>query len=118
MTILQHATEVTWRRPSEIVDRLVRVLERKRCSTGTRRRMSATRVLVVGVGFKRGQNELCNSPGIAVIQSLLRDYDLDVEFADPLVDQEALSYVPRLDTSVDWNKDYLEEFAGILVTVD
>lgn len=120
MPILQHATEVTWRRPSEIVDRLVRVLERKRCATGTRRRMSArnTRVLVVGVAFKKGQNELYNSPGVAVIQSLLRNYELDVEFADPLVDQEALSHVPRLDTSVDWNKDHLEKFAGILVTVD
>ncbi|KAL8726927.1 MAG: hypothetical protein Q9166_006384 [cf. Caloplaca sp. 2 TL-2023] len=120
MPILQHATEVSRRRPFEIVDRLVRVLERKRCATGTGRRMSArnTRVLVVGVGFKRGQTVLYNSPGVAVIQSLLRDYDLDVEFVDPLVGQEALSYVPRLDTSVDWNKDYLEEFEGILVTVD
>jgi nucleotide sugar dehydrogenase len=119
MPILQHATESSWRRPSEIVDRLVRVLGRKRGEMGSRRRMSArkTRVLVVGVAFKRGQNVLYNSPGVAAIQSLLRDH-LDVEFADPLVHQEALSYVPRLDTPVNWNKEHLEDFDGILVTMD
>jgi UDP-N-acetyl-D-mannosaminuronate dehydrogenase len=78
-----------------------------------------TRVLVVGVGFKRGQSQLCNSPGVAVIQSLLRDHKLDVEFADPLVGQEALPYVPKLDTAVGWNKDYLEgRFGGVLVALD
>jgi nucleotide sugar dehydrogenase len=107
MPILRHATEVANRRPAEIADRLVRVLEKK------------TRVLVVGVGFKRGQSQLCNSPGVAVIQSLLRDHKLDVEFADPLVGQEALPYVPKLDTAVGWNKDYLEgRFGGVLVALD
>ncbi|EMF15894.1 nucleotide sugar dehydrogenase [Sphaerulina musiva SO2202] len=120
MPILQHATETSWRRPSEIVDRLMRVLENKRGTTGARRPLSnlKMRVLVVGVGFKRGQSMLHNSPGVAAIQFLLGKYDLDVEFADPLVDQTALAYVPKLNTSVDWNKNSLEEFAGILVTVD
>ena len=120
MPILKHATESSWRRPLEIVNRLVQVLERKRGATGTRRPTSArkTRVLVIGVAFKRGQNGLCNSPGVAAIQFLHRDHHLDVEFADPLVDQEALSYVPRLDTSVNWNKESLEKFDGILVTMD
>jgi UDP-N-acetyl-D-mannosaminuronate dehydrogenase len=107
MPILRHATEVANRRPAEIADRLVRVLERK------------TPVLVVGMGFKRAQSQLCNSPGVAVIQSLLRDHKLNVEFADPLVDQEALPGVPKLDTAVGWNKEHLEgRFAGVLVTLD
>lgn len=120
MPILQHATETSWRRPSEIVGRLMRLLENKRGMTGARRPLSdlKMRVLVVGVGFKRGQSMLHNSPGVAAIQCLLGTYDLDVEFADPLVDQTALAYVPKLNTSVDWNKNSLEEFAGILVTVD
>ncbi|KAK4993559.1 hypothetical protein LTR66_005987 [Elasticomyces elasticus] len=116
MPVLQHATESTWQRPLEIVERLVRVLERKRGATGSRRRMSARniRVLVVGVAFKRGQNVLYYSPGVAAVQSLIRDHDLDVEFADPLVDQVALPYVPRLDTSVNWNKEHLEKFDAYL----
>ncbi|KAK4152718.1 hypothetical protein C8A00DRAFT_16001 [Chaetomidium leptoderma] len=123
MPILKHATESSWRRPFEIVNRLVQVLERKRGgATGTTRsHLSSTRktrVLVIGVAFKRGQSGLYNSPGVAAIQFLLRDHHLDVEFADPLVGQEALSYVPKLDTSVNWNKESLERFDGILVTMD
>lgn len=121
MPILQHATESSWRRPVEIIRRLVQALERKRGAMGGRGRMSASRetcVLVIGVAFKRGQSALHNSPGVAAIQSLLQDHRLDVEFADPLVDQEAIPYVPRLDTSVNWTKEHLEKFDGILVTMD
>jgi nucleotide sugar dehydrogenase len=121
MPILQQATESSWRRPSEIARRMAQALERKRGVTGGRQRISAsrnTRVLVVGVAFKRNQNALYNSPGVAVIHSLLRDHHLDVEFADPLVDQTAISYVPRLDTPVNWNKEHLEKFDGILVAMD
>ncbi|KAK5997623.1 hypothetical protein PT974_02987 [Cladobotryum mycophilum] len=121
MPILQHATESSWRRPVEIIRRLLQALERKRGATGGRGRMPAsrnTRVLVVGVAFKKGQSALYNSPGVTAIQSLLQDHHLDVEFADPLVDQEAILYVPRLDTSVNWTKEHLEKFDGILVTMD
>ncbi|KAI3317110.1 hypothetical protein HD806DRAFT_527313 [Xylariaceae sp. AK1471] len=103
------ATEVISWRPFEIAGRLMRVLECKRCTTKTRRRVPASNTShFVGVGFKWGQNLLYNSPGC----------HLDVEFADPLVDQEALSYVLRLDTFVNWNKNHLAELAGILVIVD
>ncbi|KAL7928721.1 hypothetical protein V8C35DRAFT_317361 [Trichoderma chlorosporum] len=121
LPILQHATEFSQRRPAEIIRRLVVALERKRISSGSRGLLAnrTIRVLVVGVAFKRGQNALHNSPGTAAIQSLLQDYHhIDVEFADPLVEQEALFDVQKLDTTVNWTKEYLEKFDGILVTMD
>lgn len=75
-------------------------------------------MLLVGVAFKKGQNVLYNSPGVAAIKYLLQRHHVDVKFADPLVNQEALSYVPRLETPANWNKEYLEEFDGILVAID
>ncbi|OJJ78605.1 nucleotide sugar dehydrogenase [Aspergillus glaucus CBS 516.65] len=120
MPILQQATESSVRRPLEIVDRLMRFLECKRDAKRGQRRMSDrnTCVLVVGVAFKKGQNVLYNSPGVAAIKYLLRRHHVDVKFADPLVNQEALPYVPRLETPANWNKEYLEEFDGILVAID
>lgn len=121
MPILQHATEYSWRRPLEIAHRMAQALEGKRGATNGQGRMSAsrnTRVLVVGVAFKRNQSALYNSPGVAILQSLLRDHHLDVEFADPLVDQEAISCVPRLDTPRNWDEEHLEKFDGIIVALD
>jgi hypothetical protein len=80
--------------------------------------VSQTRILVVGVGFKRGQSALSISPGAAMICSLLSEYDTYVEFADPLGQAEQLNYVPKMDTERDWNRTYLSSFAGIIVAVD
>ncbi|KJX99438.1 hypothetical protein TI39_contig358g00009 [Zymoseptoria brevis] len=101
MPILQHTTEISWRRPSEIVGRLMRDIEDKWGMTGAQPLLSGStiRIFIVGVGFKKGQTVLDNSPGVAAIQCLLREYNVDVEFADPLVDQAALTCVPKLDTA-------------------
>lgn len=120
MPILKHATEPSWQRPCEIVDRLLRVLNRKRGTTECERGGPGRkiRILLVGVAFKKDQSKLYNSPGVAAIQSLLRVPDVEVEFADPLVDQDDLSFVPKLEAALGWKKKYLEEFDGILVTMD
>lgn len=74
------------------------------------------RVLVVGVGFKRGQSVLSNSPGISLIRNLLDTWDAYVSFADPLVEESAIPYVPKLHEPTEWNREALECFDLILVS--
>lgn len=76
------------------------------------------RILVVGVGFKRGQSVLSNSPGLAIIRTLLSEWDTFVEFADPLVDSEHVKFCPKMDTNASWNVEYLDTFDGVIVSVD
>jgi nucleotide sugar dehydrogenase len=120
MPLLEKATTQSWQRPATIAKRFMEKLNDMdfKCFGIGAHGVSQTRILVVGVGFKRGQSVLSNSPGAAIICSLLSDYDTYVEFADPLVAAEQLDYVPKMDTERDWNRTYLSSFAGIIVAVD
>ncbi|PTD03110.1 UDP-N-acetyl-D-glucosamine 6-dehydrogenase [Fusarium culmorum] len=75
-------------RPSKLAQRLIASLP----STGKR-----SRVLVVGLGFKAGQSQLDNSPGVDLVRSLaISGSDIDLTWADSLVKQEAVPQVSRL----------------------
>lgn len=58
------------------------------------------RILVVDVGFKREQSVLSNSPGAAIIRTVLTGRDAYGEFADPLVGAEQIKFCPKMDTKV------------------
>ncbi|CZT22963.1 related to UDP-N-acetyl-D-mannosamine 6-dehydrogenase [Ramularia collo-cygni] len=96
-------------RPARIGDRIMSTLSSK-----TNSRPS---ILIVGLGFKRGQSVLSHSPGKALAVHLLATYDVYVEFADPLVEQSAVSFVPRFDDA-SWSAETLERFDAIVVAVD
>ncbi|KAJ5893740.1 UDP-glucose dehydrogenase [Penicillium taxi] len=114
--LLQAATEKMADRPAKMGDRAMRKFLEHHKSRASRGR---TRVLVVGAGFKRGQSVLSNSPGITLMQHLLSEWEAYVEFADPLVSAEALSFIPKLDEKTSWNKEDLErQFDIIIVAVD
>lgn len=119
MPLLEHATTMSWDRPASVAKNFMKSLLRaeERVERG---RMSPNplRILVVGVGFKCGQSVLSNSPGTAIIRTLLTEWDAYVEFADPLVDAEKINFCPRMDTAVNWTEDYLQTFDGIIVSVD
>ncbi|KAF3049481.1 hypothetical protein E8E11_000914 [Didymella keratinophila] len=119
MPLLEHATSISWERPASVAKAFMKSLLRPE-DTVERGRMSPDllRILVVGVGFKRGQSVLSNSPGAAIIRTLLSEWDTYVEFADPLVDAEQIKFCPKMDTEANWNEDYLETFDGIIVSVD
>ncbi|KAM0345775.1 hypothetical protein ACHAPU_006128 [Fusarium lateritium] len=108
LPLLQAAAEKMHDRPSEIANRVV---TRLRSEKGGQR----PRVLVVGIGFKRGQSHLANSPGLELAKSLVRTQEVDVSWADPLVSQEAVPQIARLSES-DWNVEVLErDFDMIIV---
>lgn len=74
-------------------------------------------ILIVGLGFKRGQSVLSHSPGKAFAVHLLATNDVYIEFADPLIEQSAVSFVPRFDDAT-WSEETLRRFDAIVVAVD
>ncbi|CAJ0542440.1 Ff.00g000790.m01.CDS01 [Fusarium sp. VM40] len=72
------------------------------------------KVLVVGMGFKAGQDHLVNSPGLQLAKEL-KKLDMDVHFADSLVKQSAVPDIPRL-ADEDWTTKELETFDMIVVS--
>jgi nucleotide sugar dehydrogenase len=109
--LLQAATEKMWRRPAMIAQRALETLYQENAHVFGHRK---PRVLVVGIGFKPGQSNLSNSPGLELAKCLVMSEKVDVSFADPLVKQSAIPQIPRLDDK-DWTKETLETFDIIIV---
>ncbi|KAK5395804.1 hypothetical protein LTR07_008679 [Exophiala xenobiotica] len=113
--VLQLATERMWSRPSRLCDELMETFLKSK--TEGEFSKVAPRVLVVGVGFKRGQSGISHSPAVSLIQRLLDQWEAHVTFVDPLVKEQDLPYVPRLDENTEWNKEVLEQFDMIVVAL-
>ncbi|KPI42693.1 UDP-N-acetyl-D-glucosamine 6-dehydrogenase [Cyphellophora attinorum] len=108
---LELATRKMRSRPANIGDRIMADLMQR---IPSRR----PRILVVGVGFKKGQSVLSNAPGVDLIVHLLSTYDVYIEFADPLVAESALPYVPKLEDPAAWNTSNIDEsFDAVVVAV-
>ncbi|KAF5704597.1 hypothetical protein FGLOB1_8474 [Fusarium globosum] len=106
--LLEACSSAMSNRPAKLAQRLINSLPI------TERR---PRVLVVGLGFKPGQSQLDNSPGVALIRKLaVSGARIDLTWADALVKQEAVPQVPRLGER-DWNKSFLETFDVIVVAM-
>ncbi|KAM0436584.1 hypothetical protein ACHAPT_002292 [Fusarium lateritium] len=106
--LLQAAAEKMHARPAEVARRAVERL----CSES--RQGVRPRVLVVGIGFKRGQSHLANSPGLELAKSLVLTEQVDVTWADPLVSQEAIPQITRLSES-DWTVEALEDLFDMVI---
>ncbi|KAF4466768.1 vi polysaccharide biosynthesis vipa tvib [Fusarium albosuccineum] len=106
--LLQTATEKMRARPADIARRAVERLY------GGGRDGIRPRVLVVGIGFKRGQSHLANSPGLELAKSLVLTEKVDVAWADPLMSQEAVPQISRLPES-DWTVDTLERNFDMII---
>lgn len=119
MPLLEHATTMSWQRPADVAARFVQSLVHE--MTFPQQPLvdpSQLRLLVVGVGFKRGQSVMSNSPGAAIIRTLKSSYGCHIEFADPLVGTDLYSAVPKMDTTADWNVQHLSTYDGIIVSVN
>ncbi|KAF9775625.1 hypothetical protein IL306_006260 [Fusarium sp. DS 682] len=106
--LLEACSSAMNNRPAKLAQRLIDSLPI------TERR---SRVLVVGLGFKPGQSQLDNSPGVDLVRKLaVSGAQIDLTWADALVKQEAVPQVPRLGEH-DWNKAFLETFDVIVVAM-
>ena len=114
--LLRHATEKMNTRPSAIADFVVgKLLEKGNLKASSMQ--GRPKVLVVGVAFKPGQDVLSHSPGIQMINHLVSRWEVDVNFADPLVKGEAVPRVPRLHAETEWNTQGLSKFDAIIVVI-
>jgi nucleotide sugar dehydrogenase len=120
MPLLEHATIKSWQRPTEVTRRFVQsLLEEKAIKySAALPKANHLRILVVGVGFKRGQSIMSNSPGASIINTLRNEYNLHAEFADPLVSADLFDLAPKFDTKANWNTAQLCTFDGIIIAVD
>ena len=115
--LLRQATAQMNKRPAELADRVMRALMPKGRHESPEFTTRKPKVLIVGIAFKPGQSLITNSPGVRIINHLLDAWDAHVSFADPLVKEQALTYVPRLNDEVDWNKERLSDFDAIIVVI-
>lgn len=128
--LLRAATEKMWNRPAELARRTSESLQaarrdprdltaldspllRRAKSDGS---VGLPSVLVVGIGFKRGESTLSNSPGLEFARTLAVSQKVNVAFADPLVCQESLPSIPKLGEN-EWTLNRLKAFDSIVVTV-
>ncbi|QUC19089.1 uncharacterized protein UV8b_03330 [Ustilaginoidea virens] len=72
------------------------------------------RVLVVGMGFKPGQCHLANSPGLELARSLVVTAEVQVMWVDPLVPQDAIPQIPRLEVQ-EWSVPLLDSRFDLVV---
>ncbi|EGR45689.1 uncharacterized protein TRIREDRAFT_67698 [Trichoderma reesei QM6a] len=108
--LLKAASEAMYARPAEIGQKAIDLLYADRSSSS----VVLPRVLVVGMGFKRGQSHLVNSPGLELAKSLVLSEKVAVSFADPLVTQEAIPQITRLDET-NWTVEYLERNFDMII---
>jgi UDP-N-acetyl-D-mannosaminuronate dehydrogenase len=104
-------------RPAKVANHVMRILLPKGRYSTPEFMTRKPKVLVVGVAFKPGQDLITNSPGVRIINHLLDSWDAHVSFADPLVKEQALAYVPRLNEEIDWNKESLSKFDAIIIVI-
>ena len=109
--ILEQAAERMKRRPEHIAQRILDEMKVKKKKMDGK----GPKVLVVGIGFKKGQSNLSFSPALALARNLKESGKVEVTFADPLVSQEAVRDIPRLDTEREWKVEKLREFDKIVV---
>ncbi|KAI6762461.1 hypothetical protein HG530_008441 [Fusarium avenaceum] len=106
--LLEACSSAMHNRPAKLAQRLLSSIP-----ITTRR----SRVLVVGLGFKPGQSQLDNSPGVDLVRSLaVSGAQVDLSWADALVKQEAVPQVQRL-AKHQWKKEFLETFDVIVVAM-
>ncbi|GAB7361422.1 hypothetical protein MBLNU230_g1478t1 [Neophaeotheca triangularis] len=100
LPLLQLATENSWERPHAIAREFFKEAE---CKLGR-----APRVLVVGMGFKPGQDVIDCSPAVAFAEELNTLSCGALAFHDPLVKQEQLPWIRRIEAS-EFTEDGIDE---------
>ena len=111
--LLEAASNATRERPTSVADKIMATIKGTSPTLGA----NTTKVLMVGVGFKRGQALTTHSPGLALLQRVHDFWKADCHFADPLVTANAVSFARRLDEGAEWCAAVLETFDLIIVAV-
>ncbi|KAI9728144.1 MAG: hypothetical protein M1828_004605 [Chrysothrix sp. TS-e1954] len=112
LPVLERATKQMWARPRKLATKFHR-----RCLTlpSKPRDCVLPRVLVVGMGFKPGQSVLSCSPGVELAKVLREKGCERLAFYDPLVDQDDLPWLEKLEKEA-WTAEQIDEaFDGLAI---
>lgn len=102
LPVLKRATKLMRSRPATLAKKLHR-----RCAARAAAN-EGPRILVVGLGFKPGQSVLSYSPGLAFATELNRLGCKKLAFYDPLVQQQAVPFMEKMDKGA-WNPATLDQ---------
>lgn len=106
---IEVASEINEQMPHYVVERISRVLnEVGKCLNGSR-------ILIVGVAYKRDIEDVRESPAIDIIK-LLREYKAHVEYTDPFV--PALRIQETMLTSVILDDEHLQSAECVVIVTD
>ncbi|KAF1347898.1 6-phosphogluconate dehydrogenase [Delphinella strobiligena] len=102
LPVLKRATKLMSNRPAALAKKLHR-----RCAARSGA-PTGPRILVVGLGFKPGQSVLSYSPGLTFASELDRLGCSKLSFYDPLVQQQAVSFMEKMEKG-SWNPAVLDQ---------
>ncbi len=109
------AGEINTAMPHHVLDRLAQALDRMQ-----QRGLSGSRILVLGLGYKRNLDDLRESPALRLME-LLEERGAEADYFDPLVPR-----IPRLAEhpglggrrSLAWSAEALHEYHAALIVTD
>ena len=101
LPVLEFASTRMWARPAKLAQELYNdTFAAKKAFSAQQpqadRQLEALRVLIVGVGFKPGQNVISCSPGLAYAEAMNDIGAKNLSFYDPLVAQSDVPWMKRL----------------------
>lgn len=97
LPVLEFASTRMWARPARLAQDLYNdTLAARKAFSSEKADDGPLRVLVIGVGFKPGQNVISCSPGLAYAQAMNDIGSKDLSFYDPLVPQSDVPWMRRL----------------------
>lgn len=95
--------------PHYVVERIRRVLkDADKC-------LDVSRILVLGIAYKRDVADLRESPAIAIID-LLREYKAEVDYADPYI--PVITLKKEVLTAVPLDEDLVRDADCVLILTD
>lgn len=114
--LLYHAAQSLSFRPQQIADTVMRNLYKRR-RFPLKSVQSSLRALVVGVANTAGEHICTDSPGLAIMRALRDNWEVKVQWVDPLVGQGGLPEFEKLERG-GWCVEVLWGFDAIIVTTE
>jgi len=112
--LIELATSINEAMPAHVVARLVASLARRG------RALEGARILILGVGYKRNQDDCRESPGIVILEAIERAGG-DAAFYDPVVAKIPMAGVPESlagRAGIVWSSATLRRFDAAIIVTD
>lgn len=103
LPVLKHSTQLMEKRPSNKAQEIVE-------------KYNPNKILVMGIGFKRGESLLTNSPGYAFYKSLI-DLDMDTTVYDPIVQNNYMKHDVKFLSDNNFNLETLGQFDLVIINI-